>query len=93
MSYENALLALKKYEDTGDSTSLYTALKLVVNANKREPENVHPLIRGLSNSVLEPLLIQIEKSLEDIRPKEEGEKKDKLGDVIFVDFVNRKRAA
>jgi len=89
---EDALKHLKNHEDTGNYTSLYAALKLVIEANKKEPTNIDPLIRSLSFTVLEPLYIQIEKHLEDLQPNEPSVK-EKMGQVIFVDFAKRKRAA
>jgi RNAse (barnase) inhibitor barstar len=86
---ETALLELKKHKETGDYTALYEALKLVIQANKKEPKNVDPLIRGLTNAVLEPLFIQVEKHLNDLRPREETENP---GKVIFVDFAKGKAA-
>lgn len=85
---EKALDKLKQHQDTGDYESLYVALNVIIQANKNEPENVDPLIRGLTTSVLEPLYLQVEKHLEEDRPKKE----DDPCNVIFVDFARKKAA-
>jgi len=94
---EQTLIALKDHEETGNYKSLYVALKLVIHANKTEPQNVSPLLRGLSKTVLEPIFLQIEKSLQELNPEEPNpeptKKKEKPGQVIFVDFSNKKRLA
>lgn len=105
---EQTLAALKDHEDTGSYMSLYVALRLVINANKMEPQNVSPLLHGLSKTVLEPLFLQVEKHLQELRTEQEQEKaeqdkklemcdapkekKEELGKVIFVDFIKKKRA-
>lgn len=88
---EEALRLFKNHQETGDYVSLHKALKLVIEANKKEPENVSPLMRSLSFTILEPLYLQIEKHLQDIHPEAPKSKND--GEVIFVDFAKRKRAA
>jgi hypothetical protein len=85
---ETALKALKDHEETGDYLALYKALQLVIEANKREPENVSPLVRGITSAVLEPLYLQIEKYLEETRPREKGDPCN----VIFVDFAKSRAA-
>ena len=88
---EEALKSLKHHQETGNYMSLYLALGLIIRANRDEPGSVDPLMRSLNYAVLEPLYIQVEKHLEDLRPKEVEE--EKLGEVIFINFAKKKRAA
>lgn len=92
---EDALMALKNHEDTGNYTSLYAALGMIIKANKTTPGEVDPLVRGLSNTVLEPLYLQIEKHLQDLHEEQKPAPKEQeeLGQVIFVDFARKKRSA
>lgn len=90
---EEALKALKDHEETGNYTALYAGLKLIIQANKSEANEIDPLMRSVTFTVLEPLFLQVEKHLQDAVPEEPEIEKEELGKVIFVDFAKRKRLA